>query len=378
MLADAIGGPPPEVPSQWRAQSEWDPKAGVGYITTGPTEPTEDFSQFITKFGYNPETTEISGGIGQWQKEQPDGSWLASYHFKIIPREKSLDLPSLYAASRRSAPKRIKTAHNPVGDVAVIADVQAGKVAARGGTPELLERLALVRVELAERWKRIKPERIFLPDVGDLVENFESGGNPMRTNDLSLPQQLDVAATEIFEFVRLASKYAPVDVATVPSNHGAWRRGKQVLGTPDDDWGIHVHRQVQKQAQLLGLDATWHYPASKFDESVLVEFYGNRIGIVHGNQFAPGGAAEWWSRQQHGGQATATADILLTGHYHCLRVNPDGHNPYTKRTKWWLQAPTLDGGSDWYRSKAGDDSDPGLLCFSVDANGLSLRSLDVL
>jgi hypothetical protein len=33
------------------------------------------------------------------------------------------------------------------------------------------------------------------------------------------------------------------------------------------------------------------------------------------------------------------------------------------RSRWWIQMPTLDNGSDWYRQRQGDDSDPGLLVY---------------
>jgi len=51
----------------------------------------------------------------------------------------------------------------------------------------------------------------------------------------------------------------------------------------------------------------------------------------------------------------------------------------TGRSKWWLQAPTLDNGSDWYRNTKGDDSDPGLVIFEIDAEtGFDFASLTIL
>jgi len=61
----------------------------------------------------------------------------------------------------------------------------------------------------------------------------------------------------------------------------------------------------------------------------------------------------------------------LTGHYHSIRVQPTGRSVRTGRAKYWLGAPTCDNGSDWYRLRAGSDSDPGLMVFTVDANGWS-------
>ena len=35
----------------------------------------------------------------------------------------------------------------------------------------------------------------------------------------------------------------------------------------------------------------------------------------------------------------------------------------------WVQAPTLDNGSDWYAMRSGEVSQPGLMVFSVTADG---------
>ncbi len=46
--------------------------------------------------------------------------------------------------------------------------------------------------------------------------------------------------------------------------------------------------------------------------------------------------------------------------------------------RWWVQAPTLDGGSDWYRAKSGLDTPPGVLTFSVRRDtGFDVGSLDL-
>jgi hypothetical protein len=45
-------------------------------------------------------------------------------------------------------------------------------------------------------------------NVGDSIEGFESGGNPMRINDLSLMQQVDLEATFEWETLKLMSRFA--------------------------------------------------------------------------------------------------------------------------------------------------------------------------
>jgi len=290
---------------------------------------------------------------------------------------KRLDLPSLYAAARTKPRERVIVAPADRATVVVFADPQIGKTGRRGGTPELLDRMAEKREKLDDLLKVRKPQRTLLADGGDGFEGFNSGGNPMFTNDLSLAQQMDCYGTELFAFVDLLHQFGPVDVGAVLSNHTAWRNGKQNLGIPADDLGLFVHKQVRKVTTASKIDATWHFP-DDYDESVAVDVMGTSIGLVHGNQFGPGGAISWWERQAFGAQAVTSADVLITAHYHTFGVGMAGRNPMNGRQRVWLGAPTLDNGSDYYRQTAGRDSDPGLMVFDVTPDGFDLQSLTIL
>ncbi|MGO2188831.1 MAG: hypothetical protein ACTH4Y_11385 [Microbacterium gubbeenense] len=261
--------------------------------------------------------------------------------------------------------------------VVVISDWQIGKHGRRGGTPELLQRLEDARRKVADELGLRNPERILILDGGDGIEGFESGGNPMFTNDLSLPDQLDCYATELFKFVSLADTFAHTEVGAVPSNHAAWRRGKQTLGKPSDDFGLYVHKQVRKVAEAANVRAEWHFP-DEYDESLCVDFFGTPIGLVHGNQFGPGKAIDWWTQQAFGDQAVTRADVCISGHYHSFGAGVAGQNPFTKRERMWLGAPTLDSGSDWYRNIKGRDSLPATMIFDVTEDGFDLGSLKIL
>ena len=363
------------VPEEWQARQVF--RGEEGETVTGLIPPVENDTELLKSFGYDPDEVEIVGTINQWRKQLPNGEWRVSYFFKHRPKSSTVDLPSLYESARKIPKAKNIATSEPRDTVVCLADVQAGKTAHRGGTPELVTRLFETRTRLDAHLKKTRPEKLVLIEAGDLFEGFESGGNPMFTNDLSLAQQMDLAGTEVFEFVKLMAKYGHVDIVCVPSNHTAWRNGKQNLGRPGDDLGLFVHKQVEKVAIASGLDATWHFPPM-FDEATTIDVRGTVVGVAHGNQFGPGGAPLWWAKQQHGGQPVGSSDILVTGHYHHLTVLPTGRNPHTSKSKYWLQCPTLDNGSDWFRNRAGDDSDPGLLVFDITDNGFDLQSLTVL
>jgi hypothetical protein len=379
-LADRIDTQPENT-----ARAEFGPDGGE-FTGIRSETPITDWTDVFRRFNLDPDVFEVVDDTvrcSTWQQskrtENGDRDVIDLYSYRAQFRRRSThhDLPALYATARRKPAPRLVTASSGKTSVPVIADVQAGKVGSRGGTPELIDRLSEKRALLTAELKRRKPDAVFMPDINDLFENFESGGNPMFTNDLSLSQQMDLVATELYEFVKVAARFGPVTLACVPSNHTAWRRGSTNLGRPGDDLGIFVHKQVEKVAKAAGLDATWQFPPM-YDESMVVDVRGTKVGLAHGNQFRPGKAPEWWAKQTHGGQPVGAADILITGHYHHLSVLPTGRNPHSGRSKWWLQAPTLDNGSDWFRNIAGDDSDPGLLLFDITDDGFNMQSLTVL
>lgn len=350
-------------------------------------EPLTDFSDVFRKFNRNPDEFVIVGDTVRmrcWDQskrlENGDRDTVTLYSYGAQFRRKTgmddLNLPALYAAANRTVRKSRQVATDRT-TVVVWSDPQIGKTGSRGGTAELIERSNEKRALLAAELERRKPKATVLLDGGDGIEGFESGGNPMFTNDLSLAKQLDLYGTELMEWIRVLLAHGSVTVGAVPSNHAAWRSAKQNLGRPGDDLGLFMHAQVKKVADAAGLDVSFRCPP-EHDESLAVDVDGTVIGLVHGNQFGPGQAVTWWEKQTFGAQAVASADVMVTAHYHSFGAGVAGRNPKSGRQRWWLGAPTLDNGSDWYRNNAGRDSDPGVLIFDITPDGFDLASLAIL
>lgn len=336
----------------------------------------DDYRAFIASKGQDPDKVTFTWG---WTSNPAGGFWNKLNNVRPIPQQdagEDIDLPALYAAAKNTTTTLLGSVTRRA-TVIVWADPQIGKTGSRGGTVELIERSILIRKKLDALLSERHPSQILIADAGDGIEGFESGGNPMFTNDLSLSGQLDTYGTELFEYINLAHSWAPVTVAGIPSNHAAWRCGKQNLGKPSDDLGLFMHKQVQKVTDAANMDVSWVKPA-EYDESVAVDFYGTRVGLVHGNQFGPGQAVTWWQKQAFGAQAAANADILVHGHYHSFSASVAGRNPASGKQRYCLGAPTLDNGSDWFRQVQGRDSDPGLMVFDVTPDGFDLSSLTII
>jgi hypothetical protein len=77
----------------------------------------------------------------------------------------------------------------------------------------------------------------------------------------------------------------------------------------------------------------------------------------------------WLAAQAQGRYAIGTADLIISGHYHHLRVQQLG--PTT-----WVQTPALDGGSLWWRHSGHTDTPPGMV--TLLAGGGTWQSLEIV
>ena len=335
-----------------------------GIATTPGLASGADFTEFLREAGYDPELYEVVGDprTSRWQRY--DGEWLTSYRFRFRIRNKpGEDLKLLYSKAEKYKPIKLET--NPVTIVINWSDTQTGKVGARGNTVDLIERINEKRAKLEAFIRKHKPEAAIFLNVGDSVEGFENTGGQLFTNDLSIMEQVDLEATFQWETLKLLAKLTGnVTAASVGSNHCQWRRGKDRLGNPLDDWGIHIQRQLARLAKETNQPIRFFEP-QPFDESLAIPVYEEVIGLVHGHQVSkPESIPSWWRGQSHGDQAVADATILNTGHFHHLRVMETGRK--AGHSRWWIQSATLDNGSDWYRQRHGDDSDPGLVVYLLE------------
>ncbi len=384
--------PPATPPKGWEASLELEGDTGKVTSTPQTDGKISDFSSLLLEFDIDPEEFEVVGNarISKWQSMS--GDWLTSYKFEIQKKRsgETVDLPSLFAEvkaysdiraiTRNSTPSPKKKSNRTL--IVPFSDLQAGKVGSRGDSQDLIERVLEKKEKLAKYIAEQNcSEAVFL-DGGDVVESFENVAQQGFTNDLSIMQQLDLAGTLEQEFISLlAATHDKVTVGGVPSNHSAWRKGKDILGRPSDDWGLFLLKQIQK-AYKLAPEAYGHveftYPG-EWEKGLSIPVQGLDIGLVHGEDSSLAQMENWWAKQVHGNSPIADADILITAHYHTLGLKPSGRSRKTGKQKYWIATPTLDNGSDWWANKSGSDSDPGLMAFVVDSEiGFDLQSFTVL
>lgn len=360
----------------------------TGFIQTGPMSgQPDDYDNLLREFGYDPQKVAIVGHprVSRWQQRSRvrgtsdyETTWLSAYKFTISARGFECDLPALYAEVKKPPAKNLK--HSSAKSTVVVcwADIQVGKTGNLGGLRELLDRLEEKRGKLGNYLKRAAFDRIILADCGDIIEGFSNFPAQHRTNCLSLMDQVDVAATEMWKTLRLCARFAPVDVLSVPSNHCAWRAsGKNLAGKPTDDWGLHINKRLERMNEEAGLPASFHRPPD-WEQTLTFEVRpGIRLGLAHGHQVnSPDQIKNWWAKMSHSG--VLKVDVLLTGHFHFASLRPSGRDADTGRSSWHIQAPTLDNGSPWVRDSFGEDGDPALAVFQMNETGFDVQSFRLL
>ena len=367
MLDNLEPATPIKAPKDFRPGVEFDGTEGTATTEGLPEQP--NFDDFLLERGYPPEEYEIVGTprTSQWQRY--DGDWLTSYRFSFRKRAMSIDLPALFASARKTKPPVVKVKAKEKALIVCPADLQVGKAkGSRGGTPELIERV-FASYDAIEKQMKQGYERIYILDMGDIIESFSSKAqyNQLESNDLSPMQQTDLAASLMYELIKRATKYAPVTYGSVASNHCQNRFMGQQVGKPGvDDWGIVILQQLRRLTTEVGLDVDYLIPQPD-DEGFAFQYGVNIIGAVHGHQASrPAGVKKWWEAATFGNQWASAVDVLISAHFHHLALEELGQRDDGKGSKFWVQCPTSDAGSDWYRRTAGQDSTTGILTIELD------------
>ena len=376
MLEGLENTPAPKVtvPEGWSPAISFDSEGGEATLPAVVEGTEPDVIGFLRDAGINPDEIEIIGEprVSRWQVARPfplEPAWHTAVRVRWRKRGATIDLPLLYALAKKTKPVTPKPVDTGKALVVLWSDLQVGKVDHRGGAEALIHRVAETQVALLNKIKEVKPEKIIFCDVGDTIENFGNAADmhQLQSNDLSIMQQVDLATSLAWDVLKNISKYAPVVYLSVGSNHCQWRVNKQRVGKTLDDWGIHIGRTLARLTKEVGLPITFYEPA-QHDESLAYDIWGDKfhiLGLWHGHQSPrPDAVPTWWRQQAFGKQPVHAATIGVSGHFHHLRVLELGSTP-RGTSRFWIQASTLDNGSNWWRTTAGEDSQPGLVCFAL-------------
>jgi predicted phosphodiesterase len=357
-------------PENWRPRSELGDKDGYAISTPKPLGQTPGAEEILLEHNINPEEWCVTSvRHGKWQRW--DGEWLESSRINLQPinlaqAERDFDLEKLVDEIKKWKPSKSPSKINGDGAyVHVGADKQLGKKAASGGTDQTVQRilegtgLSVDRLGGLRRYG-LQIGTIVIPEVGDHVEGNVSQNGRLQgqaASDLGQTEQVRVGRRLLLQQIKTFAPLAErIIVPVVNGNHDEVTR--QVAADPSDGWNVEIASAVQDacaENPNLG-NVEFRFP-QKGHQTLSVDINGTMLGLFHGHQFTTD-VKKYLSQQMLGQTSLGGADVWISGHYHHFKSLDIGH-------RFWVQAPTVDPGSDWYRDRAGDQSKPGILTFVI-------------
>lgn len=360
-----------DIPKGWEPAIEYDARGGTltSVPRTAGDEP--DHAELLAEFELDPAKWRITGlRRSKWQRW--DGEWLESFRATFTPQSAAGVIPidDLLAVVSKWKPKNaprkpVEASSGGFAYVVVLADTQIGKIDG-GGSEAIIENVLQKIDEAVNRLKELQKngrqiDEIHLPQLGDCIEGMNSqGGKHIWRTDLDLTSQIRVYRRLLLHMVKSFAPYAPrVVVPCVPGNHDeAVRVGNSMATTYTDSFALDAASAV---ADALADHPDYQHVSFTFPKydtlTVTLDICGTVVGLAHGHQ-CRGKAIDWWKNMAHGQQDIGEATLLLTGHYHHLRIEQSGR-------KTWMQAPALDGGSTWYSNSSGQEAPAGMLTMLV-------------
>lgn len=385
----AVTAPKHEHPKGWEPHVEEN-----GNTATAVSQPTEDASpdeiELIRGWKLDPAQWRIVGPLNcrRWQAVVPvEEGAVCTCEPKEPKRHHEQRWQFYYKASlERIDPIRDSylsalldeiTSHvfipgpRPDGEesfVAALADPQIGKGdgdGAEGTAQRILSAIAGVENRAAElRQIGRKIGTLYFLGMGDLIENC-SNFYPQQTfrTTLNLRDQVNVMRRLVMKALeRWAPLFDRVVVAAVGGNHGEVRQDGKSFTDFADNYDLGIFDAVADAARMSGAYDHVSFQIPKDDLSLTLDMSGEIVGLTHGQVYKRADKAiDWWMRQAHGQQPIGDARVLITAHFHHLRVEAQG-------AKTHIQCPALEGGSDWFRHRTGQASHHGLLTMRVGSN----------
>jgi predicted phosphodiesterase len=360
-----------KTPEDWRPRLDLDSVKG-GFVVSQPRPQGEvtDATTVLDEFGLDPrEWSVTSMRRGKWQIH--NGEWLESVRVNLAPLGPSygdsLDVEQLADHIKKWRPaKSTKKSSGSGAYLVAPSDQQIGKKANGQGTEQSIGRILQLTESAVHKFEAYKKMGLSLGTIclalpGDHVEGTTSQNGRLQgqaASDLGITEQTRVARRLLLAQVKaLAPLVDRMIIPVVNGNHDEATR--QVVTDPADGWNVEIASAVQdicaENPELAHVE--FRYPSSGH-QTLTVDVCGTMVGLFHGHQANQNNTLKYLSQQAAGKTALGGADIWISGHFHNFRTMDVGE-------RLWVQAPTTDPGSEWFRDRAGMESKPGLLTMVV-------------
>jgi predicted phosphodiesterase len=365
--------------AEWTPGVSWDGNEGV--VTTDAMEGDAhpDWSGVLRLWGLDPEHFAVVEPVLFNVWGNTEGALNRQWKGKVIRKgaKERADIDHLIQEIRKHKPRERKPLiEGSASLVVVAADWQVGKKDG-DGLKGLVGRWLQAIDDVEARYKELKKmgrpiESITVLCLGDLVEGCD-GHYDIQTFTVEVDRrdQVKIARRLLRDALIRWSKFAPeITVAAIGGNHGENRKNGKAFTTLNDNDDVALVESVAEIFQA-NPEAYGHikFAIPTDSLSLTVEAGTKIIGITHGHLARAGAGVEaklrrWIADQTLGRNKIGDCDILVTGHYHSLKMADWGGVK-------WLQAPALDGGSVWWSQSTGETADVGVLTFVVSERGIT-------
>lgn len=356
-------------PENWRPRLEVDENGGFLVSTPRSAGEIPDATDLLSEFDLDPNLWRVTGvRRSRWQKY--DGEWLEAFRVSVVPATtyavEQLDAEKLIDEIKGWRPdKGIKQATGNGAFSVFPSDQQIGKKANGQGTQQSIDRILHLGAASVERFHALRRMGLSLGTIvlglpGDHVEGLTSQNGRLQgqaASDLGLTEQVRVARRLLMQQIKmLAPLTERMIVPVINGNHDEVTR--QVAADPADGWNVEIASAVQDAcAENPALQhIEFRYPATGH-QTLAVDIEGTMLGLFHGHQ-AGRDVMKYLSGQAAGQTALGNADVWVSGHFHNFKCADIGH-------RLWVQCPTTDPGSEWFRDRAGLESKPGMLTMVI-------------
>ena len=368
--------------SGWQPDIEVNEQTGLGHITHVGTAPNyrTKFDEILRDWGFDPKFYEIEGAVraSSWNAQLKGGETTTFFAFKGVVKKKRPGHDKYFQSLFKQAGKKPPiTKKFNAGDTAFMwfmSDWQLGKK--DFGVEDTIKRYDQALQDGVNRIKDLRKlgveiDEIYMVGMGDLTENctpffFESQPHSV---SLSLIEQYALARSMIMKTIDTFLPHSPkLVLAGVPGNHGEMTRtSKGQVASSRLDNSDTMHLEICREIMSANPDRYGKVEVNVpdgFHQTLIIK--GKKVSFTHGHMSGGSGNPEakienWWKGQMYGWLPPGDAEILVTAHYHHLRMKQQGD-------RTWFQCPSIDASID-FTARTGLWSHPGVLTFTINDKG---------
>lgn len=331
--------------------------------------------EILREFGHDPEQVEIATVL--WEKHRQYWSidlnkmlWKHSYSFGLVKKKPkttqvevdAVELMKSIEVKKSDVPK-IKNGEKSTFCLDW-ADWQFAKLEG-GGSAGLIERLQSAFDSAEERIADLRKigrqlDELVIFGGGDMIEGCVIYPNQSYEIDDHRRGQIKNTVAMIIKGIKqLAPHFKTVRVVVVPGNHGEHRiNGNRTTIGDNDDLLVFEMAQVGIESDPKFSHVSFEIADREI--SMTTKVLGWTYGLTHGDVYGKTGGTgirnkvfNWYKTMAGNRHPIGQSDVLLTHHFHHDALEDWG-------ATLWVQNPTMDGGSHYFKEATGHDTKPGM------------------